>query len=196
MSEDEDPPAGEASGWPDKRRLEASEGWLALCNWREAKAELDKITDEKIRTHPDVVKAYLDVWEVSDNREEMARCLEVLILHEPDEIGHRLRLNAMLLFLGRFDEAHRRIEEDLKVHPNHPALLFKLAVTLCMLRKLEEVEWTLVILFTLEEGKYERVYLDMALGWEGMEPLRHKLQEWKRELDLKSGGDSQPEVTD
>ncbi|MFO1485255.1 MAG: hypothetical protein U1F71_17980 [Verrucomicrobiaceae bacterium] len=185
-----------APEWPDTLRIQAAEGWLSLRNWQEAKAELDKITDEKTRAHPDVLKAYLEVWEASENREAMVRYLEVLILYEPDEVGHRLRLNAMLLVLGRFDEAYKRIVEDLKTHPNHPALLFKLAVTLCMLKEFERAEWTLVILFTLEEGKYERVYLDMALGWEGLEPLRETLQKWKRELEQQSGGKSSPDVAD
>ena len=181
--------------WPDTLHVQASEGWLSLRNWQEAKAELDKITDEKVRAHPVVLKAYADVWEVSEDHAAMARYMEVLILYEPDEIDHRLRMNAALLASGRAQEALERIDRDLKDHPDHPGLLFKRAVTLCMLDKLEEAEWALVFLFTLEDGKYEKTYLDIALDWPQLEPLRGVLQAWKRELDEKSGGAAPPEAT-
>lgn len=182
--------------WLDKFRVAASEGWLALRDWREAKAELDRITDEKRRKHPDVLKAYADIWEVSEDWAALARYMEVLILYEPDEIGHWLRLNAALLFSGRFMEAHERMLEILKVHPQHPALLFKLAVTLGALQKLEEAEWVLAELFTLENGKYERVYLDMALDWPELTPLREKLLTLQQKLDEKKSGDASTEVSE
>lgn len=182
--------------WLDKFRVEAAAGWLTLRNWQEAKAELDKITDEKSRKHPDVLNAYADVWEVSEDHAALARYMEVLILYEPDEIDHWLRLNAALLFAGRFTEAHERLLEILKVQPQHPALLFKLAVTLGALQKFEEAEWVLAELFTLEHGKYEVVYLHMALGWDHLEPLREKLLALQRKLDEKKGGDASAEVSE
>lgn len=192
MNADDDPPDEE---WPFERRIEAADGWLALRDWRQAKAELDKITNEKIRKRPEVLKAYADIWEVSGDHAAMARYMEVLVLYEPGEIDHRLRLNAALLALGRFDEARQFIEEDLKQHPDHPALLFKLAITFGMMRKYEEAEWVLAQIFTLEDGKYERTYLDLALDWPELAPLRENLLKWQRELDAESGGGETPETT-
>jgi predicted Zn-dependent protease len=169
--------------WPDNQRMTAAEGWLTLRNWQEAKAELDKITDEKSRKHPDVLKAYADVWEVSGDHAAMIRYMEVLILYEPDEIDHWLRQNAALLAAGRLTEAHQRLMEILKRHPHHPALLFKLAVTLGALQKHEEAEWVLAELFTLENGKYEEVYLYMALDWDHLEPLREKLRVLQQKIE-------------
>ncbi|HBJ82362.1 MAG: hypothetical protein Q8M07_16390 [Prosthecobacter sp.] len=186
----------DAPEWPVKCRVQAAEGWLTLRNWQEAKAELDKITDEKSRKHPEVLNAYADVWEVSEDWAALARYMEVLILYEPDEINHWLRLNAALLFSGRFTEAHERILEILKVHPHHPALLFKLAVTLGALEKLEEAEWVLAELFTLENGKYERTYLGMALSWDELAPLREPLLALQRKLDEKKSGDTDAEVSE
>lgn len=192
MNKDDDP--GDEP--PFERQIEAAEGWLMLRAWQEAKAELDAITNERSRKHPDVLKAYADVWEVSGDHAAMVRCMEALILHEPDEPDHWLRLNAALLFSGRFQEAHERMLEILKVHPHHPGLLFKLAVTLGALGKLEEAERVLAKLFTLENGKYEVVYLQMALGWDHLEPLRGKLLALQGKLDEKNSGDASSEVSE
>lgn len=186
----------DAPEWPARCRVQAAEGWLTLSNWQEAKAELDKITDEKSRKHPEVLKAYADVWEVSEDWAALARHMEVLILYEPDEINHWLRLNAALLFSGRFTEAHERLLEILKQHPHHPALLFKLAVTLGALRKHEEAEWVLAELFTLENGKYERTYLHMALDWEELAPLREQLRALQQKIEAETGGEAGTEVSE
>ncbi|MDZ4406121.1 hypothetical protein [Prosthecobacter sp.] len=193
MNKDDDPRDDE---WPFERRVEAADGWLTLRDWQQARAELDKITSEKSRKRPEVLKAYADVWEVSGNHEAMVRYMEVLILYEPDEIGHWLRLNAALLFSGRFTEAHERMLEILKVHPQHPALLFKLAVTLGALQKHEEAEWVLAELFTLENGKYERTYLYMALNWEELAPLREQLLIIQQKLEEHKDGDADAEVSE
>ena len=173
----------DAPEWPDRCRVQAAEGWLTLRNWQEAKAELDKIEDERIRKHPDVLKAYADVWEVSGDHAAMIRYMEVLILYEPDEIDHWYRLNAALLASGRLTEAYDNMQEILKRHPHHPGLLFKLAVTLGALQKYEEAEWVLAELFTLENGKYERTYLYMALNWEELAPLREQLRALQKKIE-------------
>lgn len=193
MNKDNDPLDDE---WPFERRVEAADGWLTLRDWQQARAELDKITSEKSRKRPEVLKAYADVWEVSEDWAAVARYMEVLILYEPDEIGHWLRLNAALLFSGRFMEAHERMLEILKVHPHHPALLFKLAVTLGALQKLEEAEWVLAELFTLDNGKYERTYLGMALSWDELAPLREPLLALQRKLDEKKSDDASSEASE
>ena len=182
--------------WLDKFRVDAAEGWLTLRDWREAKAELDKITDEKSRKHPAVLRAYADVWEVSGDHAAMIRYTEVLILYEPDEIDHWLRLNAALLAAGRLTEAHERMLEILKLHPQHPALLFKLAVTLGALQKFEEAEWVLAELFTLEHGKYERTYLGLALDWDELAPLREQLLALQQKLDADKSDDASAEVSE
>lgn len=186
----------DAPEWPDRCRVQAAEGWLTLRNWQEAKAELDKITDEKSRKHPEVLNAYADVWEVSEDWAALARYMEVLILYEPDEINHWLRLNAALLFSGRFTEAHEHLLEILKRHPHHPALLFKLAVTLGALQKHEEAEWVLAELFTLENGKYQRTYLHMALNWEELSPLREQLRALQQKIEAETGGEAGTEVSE
>lgn len=196
MNEDDDPPDDK---WPFEQRIEAAAGWLTLRDWQEAKRELDKITNLKIRKRLEVLKAYAEVWEMSGDHAAMARYMEVLVLYEPGEIDHRLRLNAALLALGRLDEARQFIEGDLKQHPDHPALLFKLAITLCMMQKHGEAEWVLVQLFTLKDGKYERTYLGLALDWPELAPLRENLLQWQRELDAeeknKNPGED-PEVSE
>lgn len=183
MNEDDDP----GDERPFERQIEAAEGWLTLRNWQEAKAELDKITNERSRKHPDVLKAYADIWEVSGDHAAMVRYMEVLILYEPGELDHWLRLNAALLFSGRFTEAHERMLEILKVHPHHPGLLFKLAVTLGALEKLEEAEWVLAELFTLEHGKYESTYLPLALEWNELAPLREQLLAMQQKSEKEPG---------
>lgn len=180
---------------PYTHRIEAAEGWLTLRNWQEAKAELDRIKNEKSRKHPDVLKAYADVWEVSEDHAAMIRYMEVLILYEPDEMDHHLRLNAAMLASGRLEEAHQRMLEILKLHPHHPALLFKLAVTLGALKKHEEAEWVLAELFTLENGKYERTYLGLALGWDELAPLREQLLALQQKLEEKPSGNEPSEVS-
>lgn len=185
----------DTSDWPDKFRVEAAEGWLTLRNWQEAKAELDKIPNEQRRKHPEVLKAYADVWEVSEDNEAMIRCMEELTLCEPDEMDHWFRLNAALLAAGRLSEAHGRMLKILKVHPHHPGLLFKLAVTLGALKKFEEAEWVLAELFALENGKYERTYLPLALEWNELAPLREQLLALQQKLEAEKDRGADSEVS-
>jgi len=161
-------------GWLDRSRLEASEGWLMLRNWHQAKAELDKISLEN-RGHLEVLKQYSEIFEVSKDHEANIVVLEQLTRLAPDEVDYWLRLNAAQLFAGRYLEARERLEFVMIKHPHHPALLFKLAVTMGALQQYDEAEWILADLFTLEGGKYESVYLGLALSWNELAPLREHL---------------------
>ncbi|MEW6302893.1 MAG: tetratricopeptide repeat protein [Verrucomicrobiota bacterium] len=166
---------------PDSHRLNAAEAWLTLRNWREAKAELDHITEAN-REHPAVLDAYADVCEVSQNWQEGARFMEALITREPDNVDHWLRLHAALLFARRYPEACDCLEKALHRFPHHPALLFKLAVTSAQLGKYENAGFVLYELFTTDGGKYRRTYLGMALDWKEFEPMRDRLLAWQKEF--------------
>jgi tetratricopeptide (TPR) repeat protein len=165
---------------PETRfRVETALEWLRLCQWQAAKAELDKIPSAKNRSHPTVLRAYAEVWEVSGKHAARIRCLKALIMLDPHEIEGHLQLNAALLAAGWFQEADQRMQEVLSKHPRHPALLFKQAVTCAHLGKLREAFGILTMLFSMNDGKYERVYLDMALTWPGLELLQSELLTWR-----------------
>ena len=74
--------------------------------------------------------------------------------------------------------------------------MFKLAVTLGALQKHEEAEWVLAELFTLENGKYERTYLYMALNWEELAPLREQLRALQQKIEAETGGEADTEVSE
>ena len=170
--------------WPGRHHVEAAEGWLALGDWQEAKAELDLLGPAG-RDHPEALRARADVFEVAGRWNAQTVVLEKLTHLEPDEIDHWLRLNAAQLLAGQPREALARLETILERHPDHPGLLFKLAVTQAALGAIRSAGRTLTKLFTLEHHKYARTYVPLALQWNELAPLHDQLRDMQEMLDAR-----------
>jgi hypothetical protein len=102
-----------------------------------------------------------------------------------DHIDRWLRLHAAPLLVDRPQGTLTRWDTALERHPEHPARLFKLAVTLAALDRLRDAGCALTKLFTLEHNKFPRTYVPLALQWEELAPLHDRLRDLREMLNAK-----------
>ena len=181
MGRSVDEPMKPAGDWPGRRAVETAEGWLSLGDWQEAEAQLDGIPAE-FREHPEVWKAYADVHEIAQNWEAAIAATEGLIRSEPEEIDHWLRLTAAQLSAGQAEAAQKRLQAFLKRRPDHPALLFKLAVTLGALGKFSDAGANLTRLLTMEHSRYAKAYIPLALDCVELRAFHDQLRDMQEYL--------------
>ncbi len=126
---------------PDKRHLQAAEGWLGLGDHLSANQELDNITPE-LRAHPDVLKVRYEVFSAGkkwDAAVEIARIIAKLL---PDNPWGQVHLAFALHELKRTQEAYDTVRPVVDQFPQDWQMRYNLACYSCQLGNLKEaMEW-------------------------------------------------------
>lgn len=122
---------------PDKRYLDASEGWLELGNWREANEELENIRPE-LRGHPYVLELRYKIFAAAGRWDMALGVAEGMRSILPDnQWGHFYTAYA-LHELKRTQEAYDALKSVIPKFSGHQLMHYNLACYACQLGHLKE----------------------------------------------------------
>ena len=157
----------------DKHRMEATEGWLGLGNWREAQSELDTVAGN-MQDHPDVLRLR---WEIYRSGKQWERAAEIghrLTEAIPDNSYGWVHFAYALHELKRTAEARAAILPVVDKFPSDYILPYNLACYECQLgNHSEAMQW-------LEKAKAragKKVICKMAMQDADLEPLWPRISE-------------------
>src|SRR6266404_2822471 len=147
-------------GPPDKFYLDAAQGWLALGDHLEARAELERISPQ-FGTHPDVLKV---LWEILAAEKQWGPALEIarrLIQMEPDEPVGWVHQSYCLHELKRTAEAREDLLRVVNKFPSSATMRYNLACYESQLGNLEQAKLWLERAFQLgDRAKMKGAALD------------------------------------
>jgi tetratricopeptide (TPR) repeat protein len=126
---------------PDRRHLEAAQGWLELGNWLEANKELERITPQ-LRAHPDVLRMRVEIYSAAKKWDYAAENMNALCRMVPDDSLGYLRLAFALHELKHTKEAFDALLPVADKFPEQWLIPYNLACYACQLGRLDEArEW-------------------------------------------------------
>ena len=160
---------------PDRRHLEAAEGWLELGNWLEANEELEQIS-ASLRAHPSVLFTRFEIYAMAskwDGAYEIAQILVVSFSERPEAwicwvYATRRKSD------GGFAKAKKLLVEAAVRFPDEYLIRYNRACYSCQLGYLNEARMWLEWAFDLA-GKQEVRW--KALEDKDLEPLWTKIGE-------------------
>ena len=152
---------------PDKKCLDAAEGWLGLGNWIEAKAELDNLRPQ-MREHPAVLCVRWNIYAAAKQWEAAAVVARKLSQLTPQLAFPWIQLAHSLHSLKRTEEARNTLLPVVDRFPRQPFIRYKLACYACQLGHLQEAQHWLQA--ALELGDSTEV-VKMALQDPDLKPL-------------------------
>ena len=158
---------------PDKRHLDAAEGWLGLGDFLAANEELEQISPQ-LRAHPFVLEVRYKIYSKAkkwDGAVEIAKTMAKLL---PDNPRGHFHLAFSLHALKKTQEAYDTLRPVVDEFPKEWLMRYNLACYSCQLNNLKEAEQWLEKAIDLA-GKNE-IRL-MALEDEDLEPLWVKIGE-------------------
>jgi len=123
--------------FPDRRHLEAAEGWLELGNWHEANEELEGIASQ-LRAHPDVLRMRVEVYSAAKKWDYAAEIANTLSRLLPDDSFGHIRLAFSLHALKRTKEAFDALLPVADKFPDLWVIPYNLACYTCQLGRLDE----------------------------------------------------------
>jgi tetratricopeptide (TPR) repeat protein len=158
---------------PDSRPFSAAIGWLGLGDWREANAELAKITPA-LRAHPDVLEMRLQIY---DKVKQWEPCVDIgnaLVKAAPNRSFGWLHRSFALHELYRTQEAADLLKPATYFFPKEWLIRYNLACYACQLGKRKEAWKWLEFAFDLGHPKIVKL---MALDDPDLEPLWAEISE-------------------
>jgi len=158
---------------PDRRHLDAAEGWLGLGDHLAAEEELEQITPA-LRTHPVVLEVRYKIYAETKRWNaavEIARSLREIL---PDKPFSHFHLAFSLHELKRTREAYDTLRPAVGKFPQEWLMRYNLACYACQLRKGKEAMRWLAEAIALV-GKKDVCLL--ALDDPDLEPLWSKISE-------------------
>lgn len=158
---------------PDKRHLEAAEGWIGLGNYKEAAKELEQINPE-FKNHPFVLVARYKLLGAAkhwDKAVKIAMSVQKLLPANP--WGH-FHAAFALHELKRTQEAYDTLTPIAGEFPDNWLMRFNLACYSCQLGKLDEAMHWLEKAIRLTGRQQIR---QLALDDQDLEPLWPKIKE-------------------
>ena len=158
---------------PDKRHLEAAEGWLGLGCFKEADEELTHLAAE-YRAHPYVLEMCYKIYSESGKWEMAAETAQSLTEALPkNQWGYFYKAYA-LHELKRTREAYDTLKAVIRKFPKHQTMHFNLACYSCVLGDLKEAMQWLKKAINLPGEKNIR---EFALKDRDLEPLWKEIGE-------------------
>jgi tetratricopeptide (TPR) repeat protein len=158
---------------PDKRCLEAAQGWLGLGNLVEANEELERI-DPKMRVHPDVLCMRYTIYSLAKKWELAAEVARVLSEIEPDVSLRWIAYAKSLHELKRTKEAYGVLLPVADKFPAEEMIPYSLACYACQLGNLKEaLQWLEKAIDLAGKGDIRQ----MALDEKDLEPLWLQISE-------------------
>ena len=158
-------------GLPDRRQLEAAQGWLELGNDVEATRELEGITAEN-RDHPAVLEVR---WHICARTRKWDAALDLasaLIQSAPEHPLGWVHRSYCLHELKRTEEARDNLLRVVDKFPDDPIMRYNLACYHCRLGRLDQARiWLRKAFAIADKAKLK----DMALRDTDLEPLWKEL---------------------
>jgi predicted Zn-dependent protease len=160
-------------GYPDKRHLDAAEGWLGLGNWSEANAEMENIAP-RLRAHPEVLRVRYGIYALAKDWEQAAQIAHALAQLAPGSAFGWIHHAYALHELGRTQQAWNVLRPVASKFPTEYIICYNLACYACRLGDLRgSIRW-LTKAIGLAGSKQIK---SMALEDPDLEPLRAKIAE-------------------
>ena len=158
----------------NKRRLDASVGWIGLGNLTEAEVEIEHVATE-FRLHADVLEVR---WEIDGRQERWKSALrtaEILVETYPERCSGWLHRSYCLHELDRTLEAWNKLVSVVDRFPKEATSPYNLACYSCQLGNLKEAQnW-------LEKAasiRGRRAIKSMAVEDQDLAALRTTLAAW------------------
>ena len=144
----------------DKRHLRATEGWLELGSWEEAKKELDCISPQ-MREHPAVLCARWNVLAAAQLWELAAQVARKLSKLAPKLPFGWIQLAHSLHAMKRTEEARNILLPLVAKFPDECLMQYNLACYACQLGKLDEARgWLKGVMNHSGSSRIEKMALD------------------------------------
>jgi tetratricopeptide (TPR) repeat protein len=158
---------------PDTHHLSSAIGWLGLGNWREAEADLEKITPA-LHPHPDVLEVRWEVEAKAKNWSDALECAQELTRLAPQRAFGWIHLAYTLHELKRTTEAYDALASVLPRFPKDWLMRYNLACYECQLANLDQAwNW---LEKACDLGDPEQIKA-MALEDHDLEPLHEEISE-------------------
>jgi tetratricopeptide (TPR) repeat protein len=158
----------------NRRRLDASVGWIGLGNLTEAEVEIEQVAPE-FRLHADVLEVR---WEIDGRRERWESALEtaeLLVETYPERCSGWLHRSYCLHELGRTLEAWNKLISAFDRFPKEATVPYNLACYACQLGNLEQAQSWLEKAASI---RGRRAIKSMAVEDQDLVALRTTLSSW------------------
>jgi tetratricopeptide (TPR) repeat protein len=122
---------------PDSQHVEAAKGWCELHAFREAEAELERITPT-LQAHPSVLEVR---WQIYANLEKWDGALDIasaIVTMRPDWANGWIYKASSLTELYRHQEAYETLSAAAVRFPADEIILYDLACVCCALKRPDE----------------------------------------------------------
>jgi tetratricopeptide (TPR) repeat protein len=137
---------------PDSHHLRAAEGWLELGNWREADADIERISSE-VRLLPEVLAMRFRIFSAGKDWERALAVGEILVALAPDNPGAWIDRSNALHYLGRYQEAFDHLQPAWEKFPTNPVIPYNFACFCCRMGRLDEARAWLDTAWALPGGQ-------------------------------------------
>jgi tetratricopeptide (TPR) repeat protein len=124
---------------PDRKHLEAAEGWLELGDHLAANEELDNI-EPRSRAHPDVLEVRYQVFAKGEKWDACLAIAEALTEHFPKRVAGWIELASAMHHLGDTEGAYEALAAVGEEFAEHAEVTYALAVYAALTGQMTEAE--------------------------------------------------------